>query len=121
MRTVVLAVALALLACGDSGSSKPDGSVKSDGGGCPSAAGQYTITKHCTAALVGSSVTVSQSGCSITKVDPWTGWTGTVGADGSMTMSGPGASTNMSCTATLSGTTYNLTCNPTCDVALQKK
>jgi len=66
--------------------------------------------------LIGSTAAVTESNCSLSFAAPFDGFTGTVGADGTVTLSGP-----QSCTGKPSGDTIALSCTPgTCAVTLTR-
>jgi hypothetical protein len=114
-----LPLVLALLAwgCGSDSSGSPSNS--SGGGGnamCPEITGTWTVTKHCDASLVGASAVVSQSGCALSFASPFDGFNGSVGADDTVTLSGP-----QSCTGKAAAGSISLSCTPgTCDVTLTR-
>ena len=102
-----------LLFIGCSSSSTDD---KPSNGNCPSAAGSWTVTKHCEASLVGMTATVAQESCALSFAAPFNGFTGEVSADGGVTLNGP-----QSCTGALSNDAIELTCTPgTCLVTLSR-
>lgn len=99
-----------LLAC--SCGSDPSGT----NGTCPDISGTWTVTQHCDATLVGASAVVTQTNCSLSFASPFNGFTGSVGADGTITLSGP-----QSCTGNRSGNSISLSCTPgTCAVTLTR-
>jgi hypothetical protein len=102
-------IALALLAgigCGGGGS-----------GNCPSIAGTWVIRTHCQASFVGQTATINQSGCSLSVSPPFNSFTGSIGASGSVSISNG----TVSCTGALSGDTIQLSCQPPCDLSIQKQ
>ena len=110
MRSLVIGC---LLVVGCSSSSTDD---KPSNGNCPSAAGSWTVTKHCEASLVGMTATVAQESCALSFAAPFNGFTGEVSADGGVTLNGP-----QSCTGALSNDAIELTCTPgTCLVTLSR-
>jgi len=121
VRRWAFVVALALMAsvllgCGDDDSKADDGDTA-----CVSIDGNWEITGHCQASQVGSAVTVHQSGCTISSLDQWPGWTGSIASSDAVTMSGPGGTSQMTCTGKVSGSVLTMTCNPACDVQLTRK
>ena len=114
-------LALALAGCSDDGGNGDGGSGGDGSGACPQIAGAYTITAHCVAAQIGTEVNVSQSGCTLTQFDPWTGWSGTISPGGGMSWSGDAGSTLMTCTGSYSQGVITGSCTPSCDVTLTKK
>lgn len=112
----ILALGLALAGCSDDGGGGDGG-----GGACPQIAGTYTITAHCVAAQIGTEVNVEQSGCTLTRFDPWTGWSGTISPGGGMSWSGDAGGTAMTCTGSYSQGVITGACTPTCDVTLTRK
>jgi hypothetical protein len=105
-----------LCAC-SSGSGDSPGNTSADGGGaCPNLAGTWTVAAHCDASLIGQNATVMQSNCSLSFASPFDGFTGTVAADGKITLAGP-----QSCTGTAATGTLSLSCTPgTCIVTLTR-
>ena len=78
--------------------------------GCPSVAGDWTVTKHCDGTYLGKAVTIQQTACSFTFAAPFAGWTGKIAKSGSITCSGVASSHNLSCTGSLSGKVISLNC-----------
>jgi len=87
MRGVRFLVALLLL-CACSSSSPSSGSLSPDGGSaaCPDVAGTWNITAHCDASLIGQSVAVTQTDCTLSFAAPFDGFTGTVTNDGMLSL-----------------------------------
>ena len=106
--------------CVDPGAGGSGGSGGTSGGSCPSADGTWTVASHCESSLVGTTITISQNGCSFTDQD--FGFTGTIGADGSFTSTGtPPGGDMLTCTGTVSGSTMSQTCTPgDCAVTLTR-
>jgi hypothetical protein len=74
------------------------------------------VTKHCDASLVGASAVVTESNCKLTFASPFDGFTGSVAADGTVTLSGP-----QSCTGKSSQSSIDFACTPgTCAVTLTR-
>jgi hypothetical protein len=115
MLRALCAAALALvLACGSSSSS--DGGGGGGGGGCPSVAGTWNITGHCDPSLVGQSLVVTQTGCSLSFAAPFNGFTGTLTSDGKIAVTGP-----QSCSGTATASAISMSCTPgTCTVTLAR-
>jgi len=104
--------------CGSSSSESPDGSGGTNAGTCPNLTGTWKVTMHCEASLVGMSAALTQTGCSLGFAAPFDGFTGSVNADGEVTLSGP-----QSCTGNVSSSSslISLACTPgTCAVTLSK-
>ena len=106
---------LVLLACSSASSTASPGSGDGGAGGaCPDVGGVWMITAHCDSSLIGQSVTVTQTDCSLSFAAPFNGFTGTIGSDGKLVLSGP-----QSCTGTASASSISMTCTPgTCTVTL---
>lgn len=103
------------LGCGDDDSKTDDGDTA-----CLGIDGSWTIASHCQTSVVGTTATVHQTGCSVSSVDPWTGWSGSMTSDGAITMSGPAGTAQMTCTGTATASAITMTCNPTCEVKLTR-
>ena len=111
--------AAALLLCACSPNSASSGAPSPDGGsaGCPSVVGTWKITAHCDASLIGQSVVVTQTDCTLSFAEPFNGFAGTVTSDGKVSLSGP-----QSCTGTVTASSISMTCTPgTCDVTLAER
>ncbi|HVW27510.1 MAG TPA: hypothetical protein VHC69_19230 [Polyangiaceae bacterium] len=116
MSKSLFALAVLACACGSDSSGAPSKSAGANGDSCPDVAGTWAVTKHCDASLVGASAVVSESNCALSFQPPFNGFTGSVGADGSITLSGP-----QSCSGTVSQDSISLSCTPSpCDVALSR-
>lgn len=111
-----LMLVLGLAACGsDVGSPAANGGT-SGNQGCPVVSGTWTVTKHCEASLVGTSLTVTQRDCTLRFSAPFDSFMGTVTAAGGISLSGP-----QSCTGTASATAVSMTCTPgSCEVELAR-
>jgi len=96
--------------------SSGSGDSPGDGGpACPNVTGTWTVAAHCDASLVGQHATVMQNNCTLSFAPPFDGFTGTVTADGKITLSGP-----QSCTGTVAAA-ISLSCTPgTCTVSLTR-
>lgn len=115
-----LSFVLALLACACGSDSSGTPSNSAGGGGndaaCPDITGTWAVTKHCDASLVGASAVVTQHDCKLSFAAPFDGFTGSVGADGTIVLSGP-----QSCTGKPATDSIALSCTPgTCDVTLTR-
>lgn len=119
IRTLFFAfVPFFITACSSSSSGSPsDSSAAGDTGAtCPNLAGTWNIAEHCDSTLVGENAVVTQTDCSLAFAAPFDGFSGTVGSDGKLTLSGP-----QTCSGTASSSTINLNCTPgTCTVKLTK-
>lgn len=102
----------ALCACSSSSGDSP-----ADGGaGCPNLAGTWKVTAHCDPTLIGDDAIVTQTGCSLSFAPPFDMFTGSVSANGKITLSGP-----QSCAGTAATSTLSLSCTPgTCTVTLTR-
>ena len=87
---------------------------------CLDMSGTWTITEHCEPSFVGAVAVISQSGCHITNISTWQGWSGTVDPDGSFTISGYGGSEFITCTGTLTPTSAHVSCQPACNVSFTR-
>jgi hypothetical protein len=110
-------LALFVCGCGSDPSGTPSNSNGgSDNAACPDITGTWAVTKHCDASLVGSNAVVSQHGCTLSFAAPFNAFNGSVGTDGTVTLSGP-----QNCTGKAAGSSISLSCTPgTCDVALSR-
>src|SRR5262245_21338768 len=115
-KSVLVGIALAWVgsmpACSsDDGDGATSGGATSGQASCPDVSGTWKITAHsCMSSAVGSTLTIHQSGCNLTELEPW-GWSGTIDAAGKMAWSGPAAGgMPMTCNATLSGTKITSSC-----------
>jgi hypothetical protein len=114
----LFAGAVLLAACS---SSSTDDSAAANGGssgavGCPNVSGVWKVAAHCDPSLVGMSVTVTQTDCSLTFAAPFDGFSGSVTADGKVALSGP-----QTCTGEASATAISMICSPgTCQVTLAR-
>ncbi|MBN2495728.1 MAG: hypothetical protein JXR96_14135 [Deltaproteobacteria bacterium] len=92
-------------------------------GNCPDVAGDWLITDHCEEAIEGQHAIIAQDGCSIT-VD-WGGpepWTGTVDENGGLSIGGSTGTDTLTCTGSLSGSTWSVDCAPGgCHVEAEKQ
>ncbi|HWA77916.1 MAG TPA: hypothetical protein VG937_36530 [Polyangiaceae bacterium] len=107
---------------GTGGSSSTGGGTSTGGGSgadCPNVAGSWKVTMHCQSSLVGTTVQVSQSGCSFT--DETYGFTGTLQSNGTLTVSSGAASATCTGTASASAITENCTvAGQPCNVSLTR-
>ena len=113
-------VAALLLGCGSDGGDGGGGDTSAGGGGtgCPNYSGQWRIDSHCDADATGTVMTITQSGCAVTQMDPWPDWSGTINSDGTMTWSCPTSpGETLTCQATVSGSSLSATCESGCEVA----
>jgi hypothetical protein len=117
MRRIWLLASVLAFSCGSDSSGSPN---KSTGGGsdagCPDIAGNWTVTQHCDSSLIGMSAAVTETNCSLSFAAPFDGFTGSIGSDGTVTLSGP-----QSCTGKPAADTISLSCTPgTCAVTLTR-
>ena len=113
----LFAALLLLTACSSSSS---DGSPTASGGtigvGCTDVSGAWQVTAHCDASLIGMSLTVTETNCSLSFAAPFNGFSGNVTDAGKVTLSGA-----QSCTGDASATAISMTCTPgTCLVTLAR-
>src|SRR5262245_66540313 len=122
MRTrwsVVVLACLSPLSLLASCSSSDSSSSSSSGGGsgtqaCPTVSGNWKVTQHCDASLVGSPIVVTQNDCTVAFSAPFDKFSASLKSDGSITVTGP-----QTCTGTASPTTITMSCTPgTCTVTL---
>jgi hypothetical protein len=108
---------LLVSACSSSAGSPSNSSAAGDtSAACPNVAGTWNITAHCDPTLIGQTVVVTQSDCSLSFAAPFDGFTATAASDGKLTVSGP-----QTCSGTASSSELTLTCTPgTCVVKLSK-
>lgn len=116
---LVLCVLAAFAACDstDGSSSSPNASSSSGGTvSCPDLAGTWTVTAHCDASLIGQTAVVAENDCHLTFAAPFDGFTGTVGTDGKLSVTGP-----QSCTGTSNASSLSMSCTPgACSVSLTR-
>jgi hypothetical protein len=114
-----LSFLLALLACAcgsDSSGAASNYTGDSGNAACPDLTGTWAVTKHCDASFVGESAPVSQHDCMLSFASLFDGFHGTVGGDGTVTVSGP-----QSCTGKAAASSIALSCTPgTCEVTLTR-
>ena len=118
VRTVVV---LLLMSCGDDSGEAHDSGVGTDGASaCPVLAGNWTIATHCSAALVGMQVAVMQSGCALTTNGTFAGFSGSVAANGSLTIAGTVSGTSVMCTGSATAQHWTQSCTGNCEVTLTR-
>jgi len=100
-----------LYGCGGTGS---DGS-------CPNVAGDFVITQHCTAELVGTSVSLEQDGCGLLFGEPFGSFEGSVSQSGSVALGGIIEGDVINCTGTASSNRIALNCTGSCDVVFARR
>jgi hypothetical protein len=116
-----LAGLLLVVLSGSAGCGSDGGTGVRDGGGagCPDLSGAWQITEHsCQPGTVGQTLTITQAGCTLTAIDPWTGWTGAVDNAGQVVVTGDAGGTSMTCTGVVVGTSITMGCTPTCAVKI---
>ena len=101
----------------DASPSQPEGNAGDTGSGsCPDLSGAWDVTAHCDPSLIGKSLLVTQNSCSLSFAAPFDAFSGSVTADGTITLSGP-----QSCTGTASTSAVSMNCTPgTCVVKLSR-
>ena len=119
-RLRLLLMMLSCAACGGDDSSDPGKTVADPDAAtsCADISGNWVIRSHCGAALVGMSVTVTQTGCSITTSGSFPGFTGTLKSDGKFSMSGTASGMSVSCEGTATAQQISETCTGNCSVTL---
>lgn len=87
---------------------------------CPDRAGSWTVVAHCESEFVGQTTLVTQSSCGLSMGPPFSGLSGSVGADGTVTIQGTvGGGMFVDCQGTSSPSVMNLVCDG-CNVSLQQ-
>jgi hypothetical protein len=83
-------VGLITTLCGacSSDASDNDGGAGSGNTGCPDLSGSWNIANHCHDDLIGMTLEVTQNACKLSFAEPFTGFSGSVTADGKITVSG---------------------------------
>jgi hypothetical protein len=115
----ILTLSLGVAACGgDDGAT--GGAAGGDASACPSLGGSWMISQHCSTALVGMAVPVTQDGCSITTGGTFAGFTGAVQADGSFVLHGTSNGMSVSCGGIATAKSITETCNSDCAVTLKR-
>ncbi|HEY3256820.1 MAG TPA: hypothetical protein VGJ91_22850 [Polyangiaceae bacterium] len=107
------------VACSSS-SSDPSGASGNAGGAgnasCPDVSGAWDISEHCDATLIGMSLQVTEDACALSFASPFNQFSGSVTADGKISLSGP-----QSCTGTATASAVSMNCSPgTCVVKLSR-
>lgn len=88
---------------------------------CPDVSGLWRITQHCTASLVGQTVSVAQVGCTVSTTGAFQGFTGSAAAGGLFTIGGTFGGDVITCTGNASSLQINLVCQPDdCGVEMQR-
>ena len=85
---------------------------------CPNLGGNWTVTEHCDASLVGNAFLVKQADCALSFGAPFDAFTGSVSNAGAIVVSGP-----QQCTGTATIHSIAMTCTPTpppCQVTLSR-
>lgn len=116
-RLLLLSSSLLFLsfACGeDKSSGGPDGSS----GTCPNLAGNWTIAEHCSADFIGTTQTITQTGCAFGSSSGSARTT--VNADGSFSLSDTYMGNAFECTGTATATRITQVCTGDCNVVLTK-
>jgi len=121
---LMAAAGLSCSACGDSSDPEPSpGSAGESGnaGGagsasCPDVSGNWTIAAHCDASLIGLTLKVTETDCSLSFAPPFDVFSGSVTTDGKITLSGA-----QSCTGTATASSVSMSCTPApCAVKLAR-
>jgi hypothetical protein len=85
---------------------------------CADISGAWVIRAHCGAALVGMTVGVTQTGCTVTTSGSFPGFTGMLDSDGKFSLSGTGNGMSVSCEGTATPQQIIETCTGNCNVTL---
>jgi hypothetical protein len=111
------AVFVLCAACSGSSDPAPAGSAGSAGNSsCPDLSGAWDVTAHCESSLIGMTLQVTENDCMLSMAAPFDAFTGSVTADGTITLSGP-----QSCTGTATASAVSMNCTPgTCVVKLSR-
>lgn len=126
MRAQVVSVFGVILAfgCGDAADTNHQSSAGNGaadaGPACLELSGTWTIASHCGAALVGTQVTVTQVGCSVTTAGSFPGFTGDVMHDGSFDLHGTASGMDVACTGTATAQLLTEMCTGNCAVTLTR-
>jgi hypothetical protein len=124
MKVVLFVLTIAALSCGsddtkDSGT--PAGDAASYGNGCIDLTGTWTIASHCSSALIGMTVAVSQDKCHATTGPNFPGLSGDLATDGSFNISGMFGGANVTCVGNASDKQISESCTPgNCGVVLTR-
>jgi len=109
-------------ACSDSsdaasnGGSGGNGAGGASNGACPDISGKWTVSEHCESSLVGMTLDVTEKDCALSFAAPFDVFSGSVSAQGKITLSGP-----QTCTGTASATSVSMSCTPEpCPVKLSR-
>lgn len=121
---VVLALlTLAAISCGGD-DTKDSGTPTGDAAnydGCIDLSGTWTIANHCSSALVGMTVAVTQDKCHATTGPNFPGLSGDIAADGTFNISGTFAGTTVTCVGNASDKQISESCTPgNCGVVLTR-
>lgn len=95
-------------------------SAAKDAAVCADLAGTWTISSHCSSALVGTTVMVTQSNCTLTTSGAFPGFTGEIESDGSLALSGTASGMSVSCMGMASSKTLTESCTGNCNVTLTR-
>lgn len=87
---------------------------------CPQLAGTWTIASHCSAALVGMTVPVTQKACVVSTEGAFPGLSGAVDALGRFTLSGTIGGTQVTCSGSATASTLTESCTGNCNVTLSR-
>jgi hypothetical protein len=124
IKIALFAWTLAAIGCGgddakDAGA--PAGDAASYANDCVDLTGTWTIANHCSSALVGMQVSVTQDKCHATTGGSFPGLSGDIQADGTFNMSGVVAGVTVTCVGTAGDQKISESCSPgNCGVVLTR-
>jgi hypothetical protein len=124
MNIVLLVLACAAISCGgddtkDSGT--PAGDAASYANSCIDLTGTWTLANHCSSALIGMTVAVTQDKCHATTGPNFPGLSGDIAADGTFNISGMFGGATVTCVGTATDKKITESCTPgNCAVVLTR-
>jgi hypothetical protein len=111
------------VACGDDTASSGTQATAGSGAkvaACLDLSGTWSVASHCSTALVGMQIAVSQTACTFTTGFPFPGFTGHVQADGRIDLSGSASGMDVTCTGMTTGKQLTESCTGNCNVTLTR-
>ncbi len=123
LKFLACGVLLSVSACGSSSDSGAPPSAAAAAGagataatGCPDVSGTWTITQHCDATLVGQTLKVMQSDCTLSMASPFDQFMGSVTQDDKISLTGP-----QTCSGSATTDAVSMMCTPgNCTVVLAR-
>lgn len=118
-----IAICILCAACGSSSDPSTAGGAGSPGsagsvgnGSCPDLSGAWDVSAHCDPSLIGKTLQVTETACMLSMAAPFDAFSGSVTADGTISLSGP-----QNCTGTATSSAVSMNCTPgTCAVKLSR-